>query len=424
MNKPDTPPFLTRLSLNIDADGRAIRRAYARELKLIDQESDAAGFQSLREQYELALQWFEYQEWERVHGSDDDDDESAEPELATPAPAVSLVKAASPAVDPSAPSHLATIVYERLIDACRDLAAKADGGTLPEWEQTIRTHLGNDELFNIAARALFEQFIVDWLANGWAPGKEKLFAAATDVFLWGDDRRRLQQFGYAGMVVNLAIDERVIFLRQDQADIETYRNIIARVREPGTPTGKQLKYDMPYLEQMLERFPHLMSLSVSDAAITHWREEFASHGGVIVRPRPQAAEPESSDGGGSFPWGIFVVILIGAGRMCSSSSAPPALPPGTLYEQVPSVATDAPPVVHLTDADVHFVLPKTTLPGTYTVRQEVQYDAQGNPVTLTDRQRSPYPEFDDAVRRAILRTGPYPQYAGRAVTFVYTATVQ
>lgn len=56
---PDIPFFQRRLSLEDDADARAVRRAYARELKLIDQETDAAGFQRLREAYEAALQWVE-----------------------------------------------------------------------------------------------------------------------------------------------------------------------------------------------------------------------------------------------------------------------------------------------------------------------------------------------------------------------------
>lgn len=51
------PDFLTRLDLAPGADERQVRRAYARELKRIDQQNDLAGFQYLRECYETALAW-------------------------------------------------------------------------------------------------------------------------------------------------------------------------------------------------------------------------------------------------------------------------------------------------------------------------------------------------------------------------------
>jgi hypothetical protein len=414
MNKPEIPPFLVRLSLNIDADARAIRRAYARELKLIDQESDAAGFQSLREHYEAALQWLAYQEWEREHGDDDESDA----DTAAPAPTVSLVKPDAQAVPPSP----GATVFQRLTEACRQLLAQPEGATLPAWEQAIASHLADQELFAIGARTAFEQAIVEWLGEGWAPGKEKLFAAATDVFDWANDRRRLQQFGYAGMIVNQAIDERAIFLRQDGGDIDIHRTIIARLREQSTPDSRQLKYDMPFLEQLLARFPHLMALTVSEAAVAHWREQFVQQGGVITPVQILATKPQSSNW--SWGWGIFGFIMLL--RMCGSmsSSHPPPVAAPQYEAVVPSAVSFGPASVDLTDADVHFVLPKGTLPGTYSVTQLVTFDGLGNPLTVSPKQKSPYAELDHAVMRAIIRTGPYPQYGGSSVMFNYTLTVK
>ncbi len=58
----DSFPFLTRLGLQPDSDAKDIRRAYARELKKIDQAADPGAFQELRESYEIALGWHAYQQ--------------------------------------------------------------------------------------------------------------------------------------------------------------------------------------------------------------------------------------------------------------------------------------------------------------------------------------------------------------------------
>ena len=59
MNALAAQRHFARLDLPLEADARAIRRAYARELKRIDQASDSDGFQQLRSAYEAALRFAE-----------------------------------------------------------------------------------------------------------------------------------------------------------------------------------------------------------------------------------------------------------------------------------------------------------------------------------------------------------------------------
>jgi len=423
MNKPELPPCLVRLSLGTDADARAIRRAYARELKLIDQEADAAGFQLLREHYEAALQWRAWETWE----SEETEREDIAPE---PAP-VSLVKrqlaeVKGPPDAEVSPQDLAVAVFRRLVDAGERLSAAPDASSVTQWEQAIRTHLAADELVNLDARSIFEQLIVDWLAAGWVPGKEKLFAAAPEVFGWEHDRRRLQQFDGAHGIVSLAIDERTFFLALDEEQLTGYRNTIALLRASFEPDSARIKYIMASVEQLHTRFPHLMALSVSSATVAHWRAVFVQRGGDIDKVQQAAlTQPAPEQSGIGFQWGagIFAVIMIL--RIFGSPASPPA---ETSEQSVERNLLSAAPVMldqHVIDAigaDVHYAFPDHTPPGRYSVSFDLLVDLQGK-VDIIAAEPSAYPGFDEAVRQAILRAQPFANQAGKRVKFSQTATV-
>ena len=305
--------FLARLDLAPDADARAIRRAYARELKLIDQETDAAGFQSLREAYDAALSW------ESRRG--EMPEEQAEP-------AATIVEDdASDAPPPDqAPQQalqqemhaLAAAVFEHFRQRCAALVAgRATQSDVP-WRQILHASLEDQRLVNIVARELFEQLVADWLVQGWQPGNEALFPAATKVFHWSDDRRRVQALGRAGHVLDAAIDEYEIFVTQDDDEL---LQLVKRLRQPKRPSAREIALNAAAMEMLVSRFPTWLGLVVSAEHVLRWRDmeralpgwrrklTFAGWGRRIYNAGPQQS-------GASWGWLFFVGIMI-IGRMSS-----------------------------------------------------------------------------------------------------------
>lgn len=217
---PTVPSFLKRLGLDASADERAVRRAYAALLKALDPESDPAGFQALHEAYQAALAW-------------------ARRPAAQPAPSLSdppQPRRASPVLDAAHPAAPETPPQEEngRAEASRRAAdpvmAEADPYALSEavftafrneaaaWprtrlrrtskiaERALGRHLGDPRLVPLEARRSFEERIVGLLSEPGLNARQATLQAASRVFQWERDRRRLEMFGAPGAKVNHEID--------------------------------------------------------------------------------------------------------------------------------------------------------------------------------------------------------------------------
>ncbi|MES2047426.1 MAG: hypothetical protein V4447_03420 [Pseudomonadota bacterium] len=210
-----TPYFLQRLTLENHADEKAVRRAYARELKLIDQESNAAGFQSLREAYERALAW--------VKQSDD-------PQIDLD---VNIM-----VFDTALPREANTELHNERFFASTDIENNTDhepqetvtsvffsdfiqrfnssvirSGRNAEYimKRDLESCLGDSKMIDIAERDLFEESSIRYLVEGYKLGSETLLQIASDVFNWSNDNGKLKGFGIDGEILNQAINERTSF---------------------------------------------------------------------------------------------------------------------------------------------------------------------------------------------------------------------
>jgi tetratricopeptide (TPR) repeat protein len=313
--------YLARLGLTPDADERAIRRAYARELKQIDQETDAAGFQSLREAYEAALFWRRHDESLAVETAPaealetvSEGDGSSQPSYdgSQLAIAVPDSREQEPQQLQDDQHALAAAVFDEFVQRCAALVASSATSSDTPWQAVLRSSLDDERLINIVARELFEQRVADLLAQGWRPGHETLLVAAVKVFGWAGDRRRVQTLGHAGALLDIAIDERATFDAQEY-DTSPQQQLIERLRDPRQPDTSELVTHSATLERMVARFPNWLSLITSvdnivrwrelDRALPRWKRKLTFAG--WRKERPYGEQPNRR-----FNWGWLVFVMV------------------------------------------------------------------------------------------------------------------
>jgi hypothetical protein len=356
------PLYLQRLGLDQSADERAVRRAYARELKGIDQEADPVGFQSLREAYDAALLWAKQQK-----------DLAPAPVVATPTTAYGQTQVVPQFVTrPAPPIAPQPAMLQTLVDAEADAAATFDifmaqfhaacnrkNSQMDEksWRAALEQCLLDERLVNIAAREGFERRLACLLAEGWKPGHAVLFVVAAKVFDWSGDRRHLLAFGHPGHVIDRALDERAIFDSQPAEVRERQRRLIARLRDDSKPSYGELMSDLTTLLLLVERFPVWLRLITNleqlqrwrecDQEVPAWRRKLSFKNKALAKATPASAKPaKTSSHAWRYVFGFIVVI--NAMRFFGSIGGPSEPPPIHLSTQpsqyaLPSQAPARPP---------------------------------------------------------------------------------
>ena len=333
-----TPYFLARLGLDASAEERDIRRAYARELKQIDQEHDPAGFQHLRECYERAQSWARYRE-------DDDDEiivleeEQPEPivlqpealqlienstEAASGSPAEPVLSLPPLSPEPSTPPA-PRFVEPKVSDAQQVLAeflprfyAGAQSGTKPTLEsvrESLARCLADPRMVSLDAGDEFERAIAHVLVQGWKPGHETLFVAALLQFDWEKDVRRLERLGYAGNTLVHAVAERQHFFQQEYYSMEAQRRVIEMLRKLETvrPSDADLVKYLPLVQGLTQRYPHVLDVIAGQRNAETW-VQFAGEVPERVRDKTKQIrmqeQPKAKARGFQMTWGIWVMVYL------------------------------------------------------------------------------------------------------------------
>lgn len=444
------PTFLQSLELDADADERAIRRAYARKLKQIDQENDPAAFQQLREAYEAALAWTDRQSGQpvadvrQVHRADTagSDAPGETPDyrprqgwnVPTPQPAVHSPHQENPYQLANAVFADFQAAYGRLMEAGKPGRAfkarkAAHGQELVAWRRELDRSLADDRLVNIAARNRFEALVANTLANGWQPGNEILFAVAVDIFGWGTDRNRLSQLGQAGMLVDRAIDEREMFFTQSSDDKLAQRKVLEMLRSAAPPSEKQVKSKIIHIHKLMTRFPALMSISVNAANAGRWPELYEK---LPPRKRGEARKWRFLHGekrAVKFFLGVGFVLLIHFGpKMYRDSTRPASDNPSHSASAVPRKAPPQPKSLPVTQEQMDEIFSRIQYKpgrkvkeGRMFVDYKVFLDADGKVLGMNKQESSGDPVFHEAVKKA-LSGFTFPP--GTSVVFVMHSAIE
>jgi protein TonB len=492
--------FLARLGLREDeADNRAIRRAYARELKQIDQEHDAPGFQRLRNAYEEALQW---NQWRTAQQAADQAGLAAQPDaggasatiaqasqayaskgetapaaMAQPAQADAheagavqhasayganadgalrppgdtersgyaqervpvQLAASTAAAEPRAPEQdsPAWLSATVLRDFGAVAATLAGGSQLHDkeaWTAALQRSLDDERLLNITARTMFEARVAALLADGWRPGHETLFVAAMAVFDWVNDKRRLHALGRAGMMLNHAIDERMIFNELPEAERNAQRKVAERLRDPRPPTRTELRHHRFHVERMVTRFPAMMAVIADQQIVRNWLAAFKDMQGPAEEPPEiNALVPHYEPKRGGWPvWRIIVGLVFVINLFSHLAKDNKAPEPAHFDPQRLAPPPDTrPPSIKVSQEQLDEIQSRITYhpvkrppPGSYQVKYDVFLDADGAVLGMNLVQRSGLSDFDEAVAKALRETRTFKPNTETRFQVAYALIVQ
>lgn len=298
------PDFFVQYDLPVDTDERAVKRVYARQLKLINQERDLEGFQSLRDAYEEAMVWLANETIPPRRQDTVTSVETFAAQLAEEPPlslknenadgaqhqardadtlvarndeSGDLSRSASDRIEPDlapiveheSPGQLAQAVFTVMLDTLRKNPGDDDIAEL-----SLLNALEDKRLSGIQARHFFEQQVACYLLEGWQPGNGDLFDAAVNYFNWQHDIRRLMALGEAGAKLELALSELAEFNKLDQQQYASKKALLIKARRWGYPGKEFFLAHFGSLRHLEHAYPHWIWLVTSRANVIEWHRVY------------------------------------------------------------------------------------------------------------------------------------------------------
>jgi hypothetical protein len=395
-----------RLGLLPDADARDIRRAYARELKKIDQVHDGAGFQALREAYEEALAWRQWQADGKFAGTDRNTD------------AVAVFPQTPLPVLQEDPEQLADAVMDDFRATLAILGANHSGASDALWQDALRRALADERLIGIEARHGFEWRVAHLLVDGWRPGHEALLVAAAAIFDWSRTAH-LDGLGHAGAILDWALIEQAMFDNQAIVDKQAQRRVIRLLRQEALPKDVHMAQDIAFFTRLHMRFPNWLAIVAPAGRIAYWHARAPAPG------MPMDVAPEDTAWGPRILIACLGLLALYHIQGTDMMKLSPVLAQQDAQEQLQYRSAGAPPSRARIDdiiARIGYPLDGEAPDQPRAATFDVFLDADGRVIAATLAATSGDPGLDAAIRTAILRSEPFPSQTSRAfpLTFAYT----
>lgn len=231
------------LGLAEDADERSIKRAYAQRLRTTRPDEDPAGFQRLREAYEVALRYCAHR---AEHGADDAQEQDEAPLVMVMPPASMPASLRSVPLPPrptgaEPPLPATTVDLDGLLDELLALAGRGDPQALLAW-------LGSrHELWSLQAKAMLGQRMMARLQQRPAAMPAACFDALLGFFDLDHVRAGYDPFAVQRLRRRMRL--------QWEMQPEHIEALARRVNDPGWPgDGPNIKMTRRMLRQLVRPF--------------------------------------------------------------------------------------------------------------------------------------------------------------------------
>jgi hypothetical protein len=300
------PWFLELLELPPHADERAVRRAYAVRVKIIDPATDPAAFARLREAYEAARAWV----------AEDDHDVAVElsPSAVEPTVETDAVEAEAAGDSTAAPAVVAVNPQEEALRLIDWLATRIAYGETSEIQRELEACTARLRLQYIDAPGIFEEVLIDRLARGLLRKRAYVFDLATQHFHW-QEIGHLAALGPRGMWIEAVESQRMVWNGIAPIFRANRLSLIEGAEASKGALPEQIVRRWSEVRDDFRRFPSYLGLYLEPTR----QQEWASRYDALPAPERQAIEAhpkQRRQGFFSLEWtprvrGFLVVTITG-----------------------------------------------------------------------------------------------------------------